>query len=113
MTDRITFGYVKDHVREKSQLAVTARFLTADVLTAPTNVYYRLDCLTTCQTIQDWTSVSADDEVDLTLTASQNAIQCQDNEVERKQLTVAADYNLATEYRETFEYDVLNIRHVS
>jgi hypothetical protein len=113
MTDRITFGYTKDHVREKSQLAVTARFFASNTATTPTNVYYRIDCLTTCKEIAGWTSVSADDEVTITITSPQNAIQDQYNDTERKQLTVAADYGLSTQYLETFGYDVENVRGVS
>lgn len=114
MADQIVFFQRKDHVRENSQHVVDVTFRDRATVanTAPTNVYYRIDDLTTCKTVLDWTSVSADDEVSITVTPAQNAMQCHGNERETRQLTVAADYGLATQFMDTMTFDVENIHGV-
>lgn len=115
MTDQIAFSLRKDRIKEKSQLVIGATFrdrATAANVT-PTNIKYRLDCLTTGAVILDWTTVSSDDEIAITVTPTQNQMQSQCNVRERKQLTVAADYGLSTQYLESIEYDVQNLRGIS
>lgn len=112
MTDQIVFVYRKDRWKENSRVPVTARFLdraSADEVT-PTNVRYRLDCLTTGKQIADWTSATPGETVNITITPTQNAMQSDCNVRERKQLTVAADYGLSTEFRESLVYEIENIR---
>ena len=114
MIDQIVFYQAKDHIREKSQHVITAKFKdrSTAALVVPTNIRYRIDCLTTGITVLEWASVSADDEITLTITASQNAIQDQGKAYETKELTVAADYGLATQYTESVTYQVENLRGV-
>lgn len=115
MTDQIVYTFRKDHISEGSRLPVTARFrdraTAADV--TPTNVYYRINCLTTGVVILDWTSVTPGTEVIIAITPTQNTLQNQCNVRERKQLIVAADYGLSTQYTEPVEYTVENLCGVS
>jgi hypothetical protein len=115
MADQIVFFQRKDHVKQGSQhvVAVTFRDRETAANVTPTNVYYRLDDLTTGVAILDWTSVSADDEIEITVTPTQNALQdeCHDREV--RQLVVAADRGLATQYMDSAEFVVENLRNVS
>lgn len=115
MTDQIVFYQRKDHVREKSQhvLNVTFRDRATVLNVTPTNVHYRIDDLTNCRTILDWTTVSPDDEITLTITPTQNELQCQGNREEKRQVTVAADYGLSTQYMDSVCFDVENIHGVS
>jgi hypothetical protein len=115
MTDQITFTLRKDRWKEKSQIVVGARFrdrATADEVT-PTNVQYRLDCLTTGAQILDWTSVVTGETVSITVTPTQNAIQHSGNRNERKQLTVAADYGLSTQFVESIDWEITNLQGLS
>lgn len=115
MTDQITFSLSKDTWKERSQIVVGARFrdrATADEVT-PTNVQYRLDCLTTGQSILDWTSVTPGETVSITVTPTQNAIVSDCNAHERKQLTVAADYGLTTQFVESIDWEITNLQGLS
>lgn len=115
MTDQIVFFQRKDHIREKSQHVISVKFKTRSTaaLTTPTNVYYRLDDLTSGNQILDWTSVSTDDEIDITITAAQNALQDQCKAYETHELTVAANYGLSTQFIDSITYQVENLRGVT
>lgn len=115
MTDQIAFYQRKDHVREKSQhvVQVTFRDRATAANVTPTNIRYRVDNLSTCETILDWTAVSADDVVTITITPTQNALQSQCNREELRQLTVAADYGLSTQYMDSVCFEVENIHGVT
>jgi hypothetical protein len=114
MTDQIVFYQRKDHVREKSQhvLNVTFRDRATVANVTPTNIRYRIDDLTNCATILDWTAVSPDDEITLTITPTQNELQSQCNREEKRQVTVAADYGLSSQFMDSVCFDVENIRGV-
>jgi hypothetical protein len=115
MIDQIVFYQRKDHIRESSQHVITAKFKdrATATLVVPTNISYRIDCLTTGAAVLDWTTVSADDEITITITATQNAMQDQCRSYEIKELTVAADYGLATQFIESVTYHVENLRGVT
>ena len=76
----------------------------------PTNVYYRLDCLTSGAVLLDWTSVTPGETLNITVTPTQNAIQNTCNPYERKQLLIAADYGLATQFVESIDWEITNLR---
>lgn len=113
--DQITFTLAKDQWKEKSKVPVTVRFrdrALADEVT-PTNVKYRLDCLTTGVAVLDWTTATPGETAAITVTPTQNAIQNGCNAYERKQLTVAADYGLSTQFVESIEYVITNLQGYS
>jgi hypothetical protein len=112
MTDQITFSLSKDCWKERSQFVVGVRFRdrSADDEVTPTNVKYRLDCLSTGQVVLDWTSVSPGETVNITVTPDQNAIVSDCNAHERKQLMVAADYGLSTQFVDAIDYEITNLR---
>jgi urease alpha subunit len=101
-------------INERSSMVVTARFrdraTNADV--TPTNVYYRLDS-GECGEITGWTSLTTGTTATVTLTPTQNQIRNGTRALEAKYISFAADYGLATEYRETFRYTVTNQAYVS
>lgn len=115
MPDQIVFFQRKDHIREASQHVVSVKFRdrATVALVVPTNISYRIDCLTTGAQIADWTSVSADDEIDITITPTQNALQDQCNARECRQLTVAADFGLATQFMDSVTFELENLQGVS
>ena len=114
---RITFrpNTARNRVNESSALTVVAKVwddatdVEAWVAQVPTTLHYRLDCLSTGTQILDWTSITADDVSSIAITATQNAIQSDCNEIERKQLTVKANSGLSTQYQASFSYDVTNL----
>src|SRR5688500_8626351 len=111
MTDQIVFFQRKDHIRESSQhvLSVSFRDRATAALVTPTNIRYRVDDLSSGVAILDWTAVSADDEITLTITPTQNALQCQDKAYEVRQVTVAADYGLSGQYLDSVTYRIDNL----
>lgn len=114
-SDQIVFFQRKDHVREKSQYIVTATFrdrATAAVVT-PTNVKYRIDDVLSGVAVLDWTTATAASTVTLTITPTQNALQDQCNISELRQLSVAADYGLTTQFIEAVTFSVENVRGVT
>lgn len=110
-TDQIRFKAQKDCVKEKSQLPITVYFRDRATRAAvsPTTVSYRLDCLTTGQQLKDWTGATPGSSVTITVTPTENAIQFNGNNREKKQLTIVADQDLATQFLETFVYEVENV----
>lgn len=111
MIDQIAFSQRKDHIREGSQHVVTVKFRQRSDATAqtPTNIRYRIDDLTCGDTVLDWTAVSADDEVSITVTPTQNALRSQSSEYEVRALTVAADYGLSTQFVDSVTYRLENL----
>lgn len=110
-SDQIAFYQRKDHIREKSRHVITVTFrdrATAANVT-PTNVYYRLDDLTTGIEIVDWTSVSTDDELNITITPTQNELKDQSHQYETRELSVAADYGLSTQFIESVTFQIENL----
>lgn len=101
-------------VNERSSMVVTARFrdraTNADV--TPTNIYWRLDDADVGE-IAGWTSATPGTTVSITLSPTQNQILNGTRSLEAKFISFAADYGLATEYRETFRYEVKNQRYVT
>lgn len=110
--DQITFTLQKDCWKERSQFVAGVRFRdrAVDDEVTPTNVKYRLDCLTTGQIVLDWTSVTPGETVSITVTPTQNAIVNDGNTHERKQLMVAADYGLSTQFIDSIDYEITNLR---
>ena len=107
-TDQIVFTTRRDRIQEGSRIVVTARFLDAGSATTPTNVKYRIDNVDTGREVVDWTTVSTGTTASITIPGSLN--ECVTRlPVEQFQLQVAADYELATEYRESFLYEVRNL----
>lgn len=110
--DQIAFQINKKFVQAKSSLVVGAKFLNRSTaaLVVPTNVKYRVDDLATGAPLLDWTGITAASTVSITLTPTQNAIRNSYNSLEQKQLTVASDYSLSTQYIETLIYTVKNVQ---
>lgn len=109
--DQIAIRIAKTAVKEGSAFDATVNFRTRSTAAAatPTNIKYRLDCLTTRKELLDWTTVSAASSVTISITGAQNAIQSDCNDFETKQLTVVSDDGLSTQYRETKRWTVENL----
>lgn len=114
MPDQIAIQIPRPTVREGSAFTATAYFRNRATLAAdaPSAIKYRLDNLTACETVLDWTTVTPAANVSIAITADQNAIRARCNPTERMQLTVASNPDTATQVRETVEWDVMNIRRV-
>lgn len=101
-------------VNERSRLQITMQFQDAAwALQVPTNIRYRIDDLTNCQVIQDWIDVTPASSVTVIVTPTQNAIIASCNRTERKELTVEANYGLDTQFTDTFDWQVRNIKGIS
>ena len=96
--------------KEGTSFNATAYFRSGDAASAPTTASYRLDCLSTGTVLQDWTSLTPAVSITIPITATNNAIQDNSNRYEKKQLTVAANPDTATQEREYVTYKIENIR---
>jgi hypothetical protein len=100
-------------VKERSAFTVTSKFYadTSDpwVLTAPTTVRYRIDCLSTGYPVRDWTTLTTGTSVSISIASADTAILDDTKKRERKLLTVMADNGLSTQYQESYEWNVLNL----
>lgn len=108
----ITLSTPSRKVNERSSMVVVARFrdraTNADV--TPTTIDYRLDDGERGE-ITGWTSQTPATTATVTLSSTQNQIRNCTRASEVKYITFAADRGLATEYRETFQYQVKNQRY--
>jgi hypothetical protein len=106
-TNQIAFSTPTRVINERSSMVVTVNFRdrsTSSGIT-PTNVSYRIDG---DGEILGWTSVTPASEMEITLTPAQTAIQNDSRRVERKTLSVAADYGLDTQFIQTMSFQVRN-----
>lgn len=110
MVDTVAVQIPRLQVKEGSSFTATAYFRAAGDASTPTNVYYRIDNLTTGEVIADWTSVSTASNVSVSVTSTHNAIRDQSNRYERLQLTIDADHALSTQVRESVMWLVENVR---
>lgn len=111
MTDQVAISIPRPSVKEGSAFTATAYFRdrATQAASAPTNIRYRIDCLTTGTVLADWTSTSAASSVSISVTGTHNAIQSQCNAKEIKQLTISADHGLSTQVRECAQWEVHNV----
>lgn len=110
MVDTVAIQIPKPRVKEGSAFTATAYFRASGSASVPTNVYYRIDNLSTGEVMADWTSIAAAANVSISVTAAHDAIRSQCNSYERRQLTVDADHGLSTQVRESVSWEVENIR---
>lgn len=76
----------------------------------PTSLAWRLDCETTGNTIQDWTSVTPNSVVEVTVDATLNTIINNRNPVERKVVTFLANADPpSAAFTEEQEFDLINL----
>lgn len=111
MATQIEITIPKTIIQEGSAFTATAVFRTRSTVAAstPTNVKYRLDCLTTATELAALTTATAAASVDISVTPTHNAIQSDLNDYEIKQLTVVADDGLSTQQRAVIRWRVLNL----
>jgi len=107
VTDRIAITG-REVVRDGTAQVITARFRQAGADTTPTNVHWRLDSPDSGEVVADWQSETPGATVSIATTADHNTVRsCEPQE--RRILTVAADYGLAGQYVEAFEYSISNL----
>jgi hypothetical protein len=97
--DQIAIQLPKTRVSENTTFPVTAYFRTraTKAASAPTTVHYRIDCLSTHSELQDWTEVATGENVTITISSANNAIQQGTSRSERKQIIIQADRGLSTQ----------------
>ena len=104
----------KDEVNEGQSFTATFRFFDSSfVPSSPTTLRYRIDCLTSKQTVLDWTTLTPAATVNIAVSPDDNEIKNSANRRERKQLVVQTNYGTATQGVETKEWDVLNLQGVT
>ncbi len=96
---------------ERNSFTVSVRFRNSSLAAeAPTTARYRIDCLTTGQTVKEWTSLTPAATISIPVTSSDNRIISKGNAQERRQITVQADQGTDTETRDVAFWDLINIR---
>lgn len=97
-------------INESSAGTVTAAFADADgTPVTPTNVYYRIDCVTTGIAVKALTQFTPPGtSIEITLDPDDNAIQSAANATETKEITIIADKDLDTQSVQTAQWRVKN-----
>lgn len=93
----------------------TARFEFYDedrVASSPTTLRYRIDCLTSGNAVRGWTTVTAAQSVDISVTPDDNAIINDSNRTERKQMVTQTNFDTDTQSVYTTEWDVKNLQGI-
>ncbi len=90
----------------------TFKFLDDGAASTPVSARYRIECLTTQKTVRDWTEITPAQEVTITVTSSDNAIQHSRNKEERKLIVIQSNYDTDTQKSETLEWSVRNLQGV-
>lgn len=97
-------------VNEGSKAWLTVSFYDrAGVLAAPASLTYQIHCLTTDSVVRAETALGIDTEVEIPLTAADNAIINQANGYELKRVTIIANYNVDDEIKAQYDYVVNNL----
>ena len=97
--------------RTTSYLTVTFKDKTG-AQAAPSSATYRIDCVTTGAALKGATAMGAAAVVELTIAASENAIQNEQNALETKRVTVVALYGAGEQVTAEYDYLVRNLKHV-
>lgn len=102
-------------VNEESTSWLDIVFTDADgVAACPTDITYRIDCLTTNTTIATWTAFTpASSIIEIEVTSDQNAIQTATNDYEKRAVTIKATYGTGDQTTEAHEYQVKNLYGVT
>lgn len=112
MTTRIAFSLDRRTVNEDTSTVIGVKFRQDEAATIPTSIMYRIDDLNTGAILHDWSSISPASEVSITVTPAQNAIQNDFHGYETRQLLIAADYALDSQYVDAITWNVRNLSGV-
>lgn len=93
-------------IPEQTTFAINASFYDPNAATIPSTVRYRLTDEISRTELVGWTDLTPAAVVTIIVSATSNAIVNVLNSVERRLLTVQADYGLDTEWSDDFEYEV-------
>lgn len=103
-----------EQVNEESTAYLTVTFLDKDGnAAAPSSATYRIDCLTSGKAIRGVTALGAGSSVEVTLTPTDNAIQQVSSAKETRRVTIEALYGASDGINEEYDYEVVNLSHVS
>lgn len=84
----------------------------AGAAAAPSTLTYSLHCLTTGAVLRNNVSLTAGTSVEITLSATDNAMQSQSNRRETKRVTVKASYGAGEAVNSQYDYQVANLSQV-
>lgn len=102
-----------DAINERTTRYLTATFFDkAKVLSQPSSVSYRVDCLTTGLSVRAWTVVTPGTSVEIVLDAGDNSLRVPSNARELRRVTVVATYGAGNADQVVVEndYEVRKVR---
>lgn len=103
-----------DEVNEKSTSYLSVTFKDkAGAAAAPASATYRIDCITTGTAIKGDTALTPAGTVEIAITPNENRIVTPGNARERRRVTVTATYGATDSVSDEFDYDVVNLSHVT
>lgn len=101
-------------VNERSTAVITASFFDADGEPAiPSSLVYSVWCMTTGEQLRAETSLTPVAVAEITLDATDTAIQDATNSFERRRVTVSATYGAGDELHQDIEIVVRNLHRVA
>ena len=115
MADQVAVRLPKTRWPEETTFTATVNFRdrATKAADAPTTIHYRVDCLSTKTTLQDWTSVSSPAaEKTISITSAFNTIQDNSHSYEHRQILVQADQGLSTQATGRAVWLVSNFRGI-
>ena len=110
--DQLAFSTPRRVISEQSTMIVSVRLrnrAAAADATTPTNMKYRLDSVPSGVQVSDWTTLTVANPATITLSSTQTKIQNDTRTLERKRLSVAVDYGLATQFIDSMSFEVSNL----
>ena len=98
-------------VTEKSTAYLTVSFYDkAGALNVPNTITYRIDDVASGLQVRADTSIgTVASSVEITLTATDNAILNANNRSERRRVTVTASYGVADQVADEFYYEIVSL----
>lgn len=97
-------------VTENSTAYLTVKFYDKlSVLQAPTSLTYRVDDVSSHQSVRSVTALTAGASVEITLVPADNVILNPVNESEQRRLTVVAVYGTGDQVTDEFTYEVMGL----
>lgn len=96
-------------VDEQTNFDVVARFRNGTSASLPNTAWYRIDCRTTKQVIQDWQEITPAESVTISILPEWNKILDSTNLIEQKSITVSANRGTSIQRNRSYTWEVKNL----
>jgi len=99
---------IPEYIEENSGREKVEFFTYNRVAAAPTTLEYEIHCRTNGTEVRAAESLTPGTSVYINITPDDTTLISQDNATELREITITADKGLATQFRRTYQYQVVN-----